>query len=160
MYPFKCIAPKAEQSWENVMINRRAALILLVGDLLALALFIFVGELQHELLNAYNPFARVLVQTLALAIAWLPLAWWLGIYSAGDVVDGKRAGKFLLRSLAVWLYAAPLGLILRAWIYGAATVLILFANAALVFGGLFVIGWRAVFVLLWLRYKRRRSAIQ
>ncbi len=35
--------------------------LLIIGDLIALAIFIFIGEVQHELLNAYNPVLRVLV---------------------------------------------------------------------------------------------------
>ncbi len=127
--------------------------VLLVGDLVALALFILVGEMQHELLNVYEPITRILVQTAALGVAWLPLAWWLGAYSPSSVVDWKSAGIFLLRSLAVWIYAAPAGLIIRAWMYGAPTVLILFADAALAFGGLFILVWRAIFVVGWLRRK-------
>ena len=131
--------------------------LLIIGDLIALAIFIFIGEVQHELLNAYNPVLRVLVQTLALALPWLPLAWGLGAYSLEGVSDWRGLGLFLLRSLAVWLYAAPLGLVVRAWIYGAPTVLVLFANAALAFGGLIMVGWRAIFVWLWLQ--RRPHAL-
>lgn len=132
--------------------------LLIIGDLIALAFFIFIGEVQHELLNAYNPVLRVLVQTLALALPWLPLAWMLGAYSVDGITDRRGLGHFLLRSLMVWLYAAPLGLVVRAWIYGAPTVLVLFANAALSFGGLILVGWRTVFAWWWLQ--RRPNTLQ
>ncbi|MFN8441837.1 MAG: DUF3054 domain-containing protein [Caldilineaceae bacterium] len=135
----------------SVTNNQTGRTLLMVGDLLALAIFIFIGEVQHELLTAYNPLLRVLVQTLALALPWLPLAWGLGAYSVDEIRDRRGLVLFLLRSLAVWIYAAPLGLVVRAWIYGAPTVLVLFANAALAFGGMIILLWRAVFAWWWLQ---------
>lgn len=131
--------------------DRHTPFLLILGDLIALALFIYIGEVQHGLLSAYNPFVRVSVQTLALAIPWLPLAWWLGAYPRSNVRTWREIGLFLLRSLVVWLYAAPLGLVIRAWIYGEATILMLFVNAALPFGGLIMLVWRGLFALIWLR---------
>lgn len=138
--------------------NLKTVLMLAIGDFFFLALFIFIGEIQHELLNAYNPALRVVVQTLVLAIPWLPLAWLLDVYSIEKVVDRGSLWRFLWRTLVVWLYAAPLGLVLRAWVYGAPTVLILFANAALFFGGLFIMGWRLIF--MWFYFRGLRSATQ
>lgn len=132
--------------------------LLLLGDLIALALFIYIGEVEHGLLETYNPIVRVGVQALALAVTWLPLAWWLGAYPRSSVSTWRDMGLFLLRSLVVWLYAAPLGLVIRAWIYGEATILMLFVNAALPFGGLIMLVWRALFALIWLRKRGDRSA--
>jgi hypothetical protein len=134
--------------------NWRMVAILLIGDLLALALFIFIGEVQHGLLEAYNPLWRTLQQTAVLAIPWAVLAWRLGAYSPETVVDWRSAGLFFLRSAVVWLYAVPLGLVMRAWVYGAATVLLVFVNAALGFGALFVLGWRILFVWGWVLRKK------
>ncbi|MCE7984428.1 MAG: DUF3054 domain-containing protein [Caldilinea sp. CFX5] len=83
-----------------------------------------------------------------IAAPWLVLAWLLGAYPHQPLTGWRSVGRFLLRSALAWLFAAPLGLVLRAWIYQSPTIIMLFVNAALTSGGLFLLGWRSVYALI------------
>ncbi len=129
-------------------------LLWLIGDVLALSAFVFVGQVEHNVVDAANPLWGVLEQVLLFGAPWLVAGLWLGAFRFGE--GGVRA--FLGRSLNTWLVAAPLGLLLRSYVLGRAVVPTAFISATLSFGGVFVLGWRLLFVLGWLLVQRRRSA--
>jgi hypothetical protein len=128
----------------------------LVGDVLALSAFVFIGQVDHALVDAANPVWGVLEQVLLFGVPWLLAGAWLGAFRFGQ--GGVRG--FLLRSLNVWLVAAPLGLLLRSYALGRAVVPTAFISATLFFGGVFVLGWRALFVLGRHLLQRRRAAFE
>lgn len=125
----------------------------LAGDVLALSAFVFIGQVDHNLVDTANPLWGVLEQVLIFGMPWLAAGLWLGAFRLAE--GGARA--FLLRSLNTWLVAAPLGLLLRSYVLGRAVVPTNFITATLVFGGLFVLGWRVLFVLGRFLLQRRRS---
>lgn len=51
--------------------------------------------------------------------------------------------------MLAFIYAAPAGLFIRAWLLllGQPTALLAFAGMALLFSALFVLGWRAIFAV-------------
>jgi hypothetical protein len=124
----------------------------LIGDVLALSAFVFIGQLDHGLVDAANPLWGVLEQVLIFGAPWLAAGLWLGAFR----FDAGNARTFLARSLNTWLVAALLGLLLRSYVLGRAVVPTAFISATLFFGGVFVLGWRALFVLG--RFLIRRSA--
>lgn len=128
----------------------------LLGDVLALSAFVFIGQVDHGLVDAANPLWGVLEQTLLFGAPWLAAGLWLGAFRA----DEGNARAFLARSLTTWLVAAPLGLLLRSYVLGRAVVPTAFISATLFFGGLFVLGWRVLFVLGRFLVQRRRSALK
>jgi len=129
-------------------------LLWLIGDVLALSAFVFIGQVEHNLMDAAKPLWGVLEQVLLFGAPWLVAGLWLGAFRFGEG-DGRA---FLARSLNTWLVAAPLGLLLRSYVLSRAVVPTAFISATLFFGGVFVLGWRLLFVLGWLLVQRRRSA--
>lgn len=123
-----------------------SAIVLLAGDWLALALFVFLGQVDHDVVDV----GRWVMQTVVLAAPWTILAF---ILNAHQLAEGGRWRDFLGRSLLVWLVAAPLGLILRALVQGQATIVVAFLLVTMGLGGLFLLGWRTAYWFI-----RRHSA--
>lgn len=121
-------------------------LLLLLGDLLALLVFVYIGERDHGTIDAAHPIWGVLSVSAPFVLVWLLAGWWLGAFRWEDDLTLSR---FLARSLHVWLLAAPLAVLLRALLLGRAVIPTSFMLATLGFGGLFVLGWRLVFALIW-----------
>ena len=122
--------------------SRKTALILLAGDLVALALFVLVGQREHETIDAANPLLSVLPNVIAFAIPWMIAVWLLGALR----VDNGRL-RFFARTLNAWLVAALFGLLLRSFLFARAIIPAIFIVATLGFGGLFLFAWRAVFLV-------------
>ncbi|HSM55461.1 MAG TPA: DUF3054 family protein [Candidatus Sulfomarinibacteraceae bacterium] len=129
--------------------RRGRALVLLAGDWLALGLFVFLGQLEHSLLDE-NGVARFLRSAAELVLPWTVVALLMRahLWPAGQTVTG-----FLARSLNTWLVAAPLALLIRALLRDQATIPVLFILVMLGLGGLFLLAWRTLYVI----WKRRRS---
>lgn len=129
--------------------------LLLLGDLVALFLFVLVGQLDHDLLPGTNPLWYTLTRALPFIAVWLATGWLLGAFRL-PAESGWRALVWTLggRALHGWLIAAPLGLLLRALLLGRATIPTLFWAATLGFGALFLLAWRLLFGLLY-RFRQR-----
>ncbi len=150
---------------------RFTPLILLVGDLIAVVAFVVVGQRDHNLVNEANPVLGVLMTTVELAVPWAVAGWLLGAFRMGDHVgaglapaQGDHKGRpyvsFLARSLNTWLVAAPIGILIRSYALGRAVIPTVFLVATLGFGGTFVLGWRALFALVWWWVGRRETTVR
>jgi hypothetical protein len=132
--------------------------ILFAGDLIALILFVAVGQRDHELVNEQSPILGVLLSALYFAAPYLVAGIFLRAFSPiEDVGDGKGRPyiAFFGRWLNTWLVAAPLGILIRTFVLGRAVVPTTFIVAGLGFGGLFMLAWRVLFVLaMW--WKNRK----
>lgn len=128
-------------------------LFFIAGDLLALLAFVYIGQRDHGLVDAANPLWGVLWTAAPFVLVWLPVGLWLGIFPQGGPVNTR---SLLVRSLNAWLVAAPLGVVLRAFLLGRAVIPTSFLVATLGFGGLFVLGWRLLFVWAYLFWEKRR----
>ena len=119
--------------------------LLAAGDVLALLLFVSVGQRDHDLVNPRFPLVGALGMTALFALPWLAAAWRLGALTRAE----PRAAllSFLGRALNAWLVAAPLGVLLRSLVLRRAVIPVSFLLAALAFGGLFLLAWRAAFWL-------------
>lgn len=140
------------------MWTRRTPWVLLLGDLIALALFVFIGQQDHGLVDEVNPLWGVLQSGWVFFVVWAAAGLWLGAFSEHIADPAGRVWGFLSRSLNAWLVAALLGLLLRSVVLGRAVVPTVFIVATLGFGGLFVLGWRLLFVLGWTLGRRRSAA--
>lgn len=151
--------------------SRFAPLILLTGDLIAVVAFVMVGQRDHELVNEANPVLGVLLTAVEFAAPWVVAGWLLGAFRMGDHVgaglapaQGDHKGRpyvsFLARSLNTWLVAAPIGILIRSYALGRAVIPTVFLVATLGFGGTFVLGWRALFALVWWWVGRREAAVR
>jgi len=134
------------------ILKRFAPHILLAGDVLSLLIFTYIGERDHELLDGENPLFRLLLVTFAFALPWVVAGWVLGAFPRGEALTAR---SLLLRSVNTWLVAVPLGVLVRAYLLGLQVIVRSFVVAGLVFIGLFLLGWRLAFVLIWLWLERR-----
>jgi hypothetical protein len=128
--------------------SRFAPLILLAGDLIAVVAFVAVGQEDHGLVNEANPVLGVLLTAGEFGVPWLIAGLLLGAFRTGDR-KGRPYASLLTRSLNTWLVAAPIGILIRSYALGRAVIPTVFLVATLGFGGVFVLGWRAVFALVW-----------
>jgi hypothetical protein len=126
---------------------------LIAGDSLALFLFVYLGQREHETLNAARPLLGALLQTAVFVTPWLLVGGWLGAFPKENRL---RTGTFLSGSLNAWLVAAPLALLLRAFLFERAVIPTLFFVVTLGLGGAGILGWRLLFAL-GQQWTRRRS---
>jgi hypothetical protein len=128
---------------------------LITGDGLALLLFVYLGQREHETLDPARPLVGVMLQTAVFLLPWLVAGWWLGAFTAGA---GKELSSpaFLSRTLNAWLVAAPLALLLRAFLLDRAVIPTLFLLVTLGLGGAALFTWRLLF-LLWQRRSQHPS---
>lgn len=124
--------------------KRSASIILLAGDLMALSLFVFVGQRDHETIDPANPLLGMLPNIVAFAIPWTIAAWRLG---ALRIDEAFRVAPFFARTLNAWLVTVPLGILLRSAFLGRAVIPTMFIVATLGFGALFLLAWRAAFAI-------------
>lgn len=139
--------------------SRFTRLILLGGDLLALLAFVYIGQRDHNLVNEANPVLGVLATAGEFGVPWLIVGLLLGAFrgvSQGDH-QGRPYVSFMARSLNTWLVAAPIGILIRSYALGRAVIPTVFLVATLGFGGAFVLGWRAVFAVVWWRMDRKAA---
>lgn len=135
---------------EKVIIDKpfsKTTLVLILGDWLALALFVFIGQLDHEMVGA-NPLPRLLRTTAQLAIPWTILGLLLGAFRYST-----NWRDFFGRFVVAWLAAAPLALLLRAYMQGQATIIVIFMTITMGLGGGFMLAWRLVYFLIRARRK-------
>lgn len=127
--------------------------ILIAGDVIALLMFVFAGQRDHELVDPNQPVVGVILATLPFLSAWIMAGAWLGAFRFDAE---ERTYRFLSRALNTWLVAALFGIVLRALILGRAVIPTPFVIAATGFGGLFLLAWRCVFALGWRLLKKTR----
>ena len=92
--------------------KRTYLLILLVGDLIALLVFVLIGQADHQTLDTANPISGALPNAIAFAVPWVIAGWLLGAFPGAG--SQQSLWLFMGRSLNTWLVAAPLGVLLRA----------------------------------------------
>jgi hypothetical protein len=124
----------------------------LAGDVVMLLAFVIIGQADHDLLDAENPIWGVLKPSLMFGLPWIVAGVWLNAFQFGDSVRG-----FFSRSFNAWLVAALLGILVRSLVLGRAVIPTSFLTATIFFGGLFILGWRMVWVFIW-HFTQRRTA--
>lgn len=138
-------------------LKRFTPLVLLLGDFLAVFAFVYIGQKDHELINEAHPLLGVFWTAAIFAVPWVIAGRFLGAFPNGEALTAR---SLLARSLNTWLVAAPLGILLRSYILSRAVVVTSFIAATLGFGGLFVLGWRLAFALIWWLMTRTGIAVK
>jgi hypothetical protein len=128
--------------------------VLIIGDLLALILFVGVGQADHGTMNEGNPILGILQASWEFALLWLLIGWPLAAFPP---YKDWTVSLLLSRALLTWLVAAPLSLLLRSWVFGRLNIPTLFLAATLGFGILFLFAWRALLTLVWRTAARREQ---
>ncbi len=126
--------------------------LILTGDLIALALFVIIGQSDHGVIDRDNPILGVARTAAPFAGVWIAAAWALGALPRGRAINQRR---LLGGALNAWLIAVPIAAVIRAALRGQTALAIPFLLAAWGFGALFLLGWRLAFGLLWARRMRQ-----
>lgn len=121
-------------------------ILLLLGDLAAILLFVFIGQQDHATTDPDNPVLGLLKAAFPLLITWLVVALAVQAYPKADEMTLRR---LLIRGLNAWLIAAPLGLILRAFMFDRGGIPAVFMLLTLLVAGAFILLWRLLFGLVW-----------
>ena len=129
---------------------------LLLGDLAAITLFVFLGQQDHGTTDLNNPLLGLLRASFPFLITWIIVALIVGAYPPAAEISTRRV---ILRGLNAWLIAAPLGLLLRAYLLQRGTIPPIFMLLTLLIGGAFVLIWRLLFVFIWQRRRRRQQTL-
>jgi len=132
-------------------LKRFTPLLIVLGDLIALLLFVYIGQRDHGVVDAANQIQGLLWAGWAFALTWVIAAVLLRALPNAATLSAR---SLLANGLNAWLVAAPLGVLLRAYFLGRAVIPTSFLAATLGFGGLFVLGWRVFCLLLWKMAKR------
>jgi hypothetical protein len=114
----------------------RASAILLLGDLIAIGLFVAAGEIQHG-----RSLAAGALTFAEFAAGWLLAAVVGGAYAADAVTSPLRAG---LLAGGGWLLGASLGQLFRAVIEPGFYIFPSFYLVSLGVGGALLVGWRVL----------------
>lgn len=117
--------------------------ILAAGDVAALLVFIFIGQRDHQ---TYTGIRDLIQSTVIFALPWLLVGWQLDSFPP---MADKNPTYLLQSGLVTWLGAAPLGILLRAYVMDKVIIPRAFLTATYVFGGLMILGWRLVFGITW-----------
>jgi hypothetical protein len=116
---------------------------LLVGDVLALGAFVFIGQqFGHSMQPLANPLAY-LEALFPFVLAWVAVAVLGGLYT-DDALSSLRRG--LGWALPAWLVALPVAHGLRILVSDSTAVAFVVISA--VVGGAFLLGWRALAVVV------------
>jgi hypothetical protein len=126
--------------------------LLIIGDVLALVLFVWTGQTDHGTINDSNPIWGVVKASWEFALMWLLIGWSLNTFPQ---FKDWTVRSLLSRPLLTWLTAAPLSLLLRSLVLNRLNIPTLFLAATLGFGILFLWGWRLLIILIWRMSLRR-----
>lgn len=115
-----------------------SALILALGDIVALMLFTFFGSLEHQMDLG---FVQTLNVTLPFALGWLAAGAAAGAYRAKAYSTAAQAFAYVLKTAVP---ALPLGLLIR-WFVQDKPATLAFGIVAFLFIVLFLSLWRWLF---------------
>ena len=131
-------------------------LILLLGDLIAILLFVFIGQQDHATTDVNNPIFGLLRAAFPFLITWLIVAPIVGAYPSAENITLQR---LLVRGLNAWLIAAPLGLLLRAFLFERGGIPAIFMLLTLLVAGAFILIWRLLFGFVWQRQSKNKETV-
>ncbi len=126
--------------------------VLLAGDFLAILLFVFLGQQEHETVNLAHPVLGLLRAALPFVLMWVIVAWVLRALPRSADWATLSPRQLVGRGVNAWLVAAPLALLLRAFLFDRDAIPIIFMLLTLMVGGTFIALWRLVFARLRLRF--------
>lgn len=128
-------------------------IILIIGDLLVILSFVWVGRSSHHL--SLTDLAASLSTALPFILSWFVIMPWFGVYRADISCTAK---KLMPRLILGWLVAGFVALMLRNLFLGRpliAGILPTFAIVSMGYIGLLIIIWRLVYI--WWGYRHRAN---
>lgn len=88
--------------------------IVLTGDLLAVLLFVFVGQRDHNTVDMAQPLLGLLRTGFPFLLAWVTVAW--VVHAIPLKPEDMQLRTLLGRAVTAWFIAAPLALMLRGFL--------------------------------------------
>jgi hypothetical protein len=117
---------------------------LFVGDLVAIATFVIIGEITHNIDPLANP--GIVADTyVPFLVGWLVFALPAGVYGLAARTDIRQG---VLSTVAAWTGGVVVAQALRSTDLFHGSFAVTFAAVSLVVGGTFLLGWRALAVFL------------
>lgn len=129
--------------------KNRHRIVLLVGDILALAMVTFFGFTRHGEISSAG--LRVLSTLIPLVLSWLMVAPFLGAYDLDKAADIRQ----LWRPFYAMVLAGPMAAWMRGVLLGNSPILPVFVLVIGGFSALAILAWR---VLIWFFLFRKRPA--
>lgn len=128
-----------------------------LGDLVAIGVFVVLGEISHEVDPVTNP-VIVADTFVPFMIGWLFVSIPAGMYAVGTRESPRSVA---VRTIQTWFVAVVLALTLRRSIFfrGGTTPLdeyVTFGFVAFAVGGVLLVAWRVAVVVI--RARRRSVA--
>lgn len=114
--------------------------LLLVGDALALVAFVVVGALEHNI-DPVSYTTRIAANAAPFVFGWLLVALVGGLYTPA-ATDSVR--ETLRRGIPAWFVAVVIAQTLRSTDFLPGNAPLSFVLVSLLFGGLFLLGWRVL----------------
>lgn len=117
---------------------------LVLGDLLVLLLFVWVGRGTHALPG--SDVLAALITAAPFVLGWFVVAPWVGLYKTQA---SQNLAKLLPRLLLAWLIAGPLAALLRAIFLGRPLpegIIPIFVVVTTGVGFAFFLVWRLVYL--------------
>jgi hypothetical protein len=136
--------------------NTLPRLILLLGDIIAILLFVLIGQQDHGTTDVSNPILGLLRSAFPFLLTWVIVAPIVRAYPAAEDITLRA---LLVRGLNAWLIAAPLGLMLRAFLFERGGIPAIFMLLTLLVAGAFILIWRALFGFVWQRRFKKQEAV-
>lgn len=109
---------------------------LAVGDLVAIGLFVALGELRHA-----GTVTAGVQNVLAFGGSWIAVAVLAGLYRPGSTRSRWRIATVVAGS---WIVAATIGHFLRLIVRPGAGLSLAFFIVSVLTGGVLLIGWRSI----------------
>lgn len=119
-----------------------------LGDLVAITLFVVVGQYQHGGAPLARP-AGVFEAAAPFYVAWVLVALVAGLYTRDATVSPRRGASW---SIPAWIVTVPIALALRAVAFPGNASLV-FAAVSMLFGGILVVGWRTAVPVIERRFR-------
>src|SRR5215217_299974 len=131
-------------------------IILILGDLLAIAIVTFIGFASHGEVGAGLPSPSILPRMAAiyfpLSVAWFVLAPFMGLFQQETITNPKQ----LWRPALTAFFAAPVAAVLRGFLLNA-PVIPIFAVVLGVTTAVGMVLWRSVYFLVGRNIFRAKS---
>ncbi|AUG46707.1 hypothetical protein BVU17_03910 [Haloarcula taiwanensis] len=126
----------------RIELSTRTAL-LAVGDLLAIAVFVGVGEVTHGINPILNP-GRFAGTLTPFYIGWLIVAGFGGLYTAAATATVRTA---LGRTIVGWTLAVGIAQGLRSTALFPGNAALTFALVSVLVGGVLLVLWRGAIAI-------------
>ncbi|MHC3380152.1 DUF3054 domain-containing protein [Haloarcula sp. H-GB5] len=127
----------------RIELSTRTAL-LAVGDLLAIAVFVGVGEVTHGINPILNP-GRFAGTLTPFYVGWLLVAGLGGLYTAGATATIRAA---LGRTIVGWVLAVGIAQGLRSTAVFPGSAALTFALVSVFVGGTLLLLWRSAVAIV------------